>query len=245
MIRPISRLILLSVLLTALPLHGEIFSLWPFGNGSAGSAPFNEHGDIFPSKNFWKEEILFNGVPLRLDIALVDIPFSDAVQLLRRRFPHAAFASGQGSLLVNQPEKDGISLRLWLVSLRGINPVLMFSMKVPANLKTAPESAWPRGIPILPGAEAGNVIRFPARGADFASFTAKGVTRAQAVNEMAQRLQGEGWLPASEEIANPFRASGEVFYRESPLSILLLGVSAETRDGILVTVYTRPVEKKK
>ena len=244
MTRPIHPLILF-ILLAALPVHGEIFSLWPFGNGSAGATPFNEHGDIFPTKNFWKEEIRFNGVSLRMDIALVDIPFSDAKRLLRQRFPNAEFATGQGSLLLNQPEKDGTSLRLWLVSLRGINPVLMFSMNVPANLKAKPESAWPRGIPILPGAKAGNVISFPSRKADFVSFTAMGVTRAQAVNEMAQRLQTEGWLPASEEIANPFRASGEVFYRESPLSVLLLGVSAETPDGVLVTVYARPVEKTK
>lgn len=245
MTRPIRTLVLLVLLLTALPVHGEIFSLWPFGNGSAGSTPFNEHGDAFPSKNFWKEEILFNGIPLHLDIALVDVPFTDASSLLRRRFPRAKFADGHGSLLMNQPEKDGSSLRLWLISLRGINPVLMFSLKVPANMKTSPESAWPRGIPILPGAKAGNVISFPARKADFVSFTAKGVTRPQTLDEMARRLQTEGWLPASDEIANPFRASGEVFYRESPLSILLLGVSAETRDGVLVTVYTRPVEKKK
>lgn len=239
------RWLILPVLLAALPLHGEIFSLWPFGKGSAGSAPFNEKGDLFPSKNFWQEDIRFNGTPLRLDIALVDMPFADAAAVLRSRFPHAAFAAGQGSLLMNRPEKDGSSLRLWLISLRGVNPVLMFSLKVPADRKNAPGSAWPRGIPILPGAEAGNVISFPSRGADFVSFTAKGVTRAQTLNEMAQRLQSEGWLPASEEIANPFRASGEVFYRESPLSILLLGVSAETQNGVLVTVYTRPVEKKK
>ena len=239
------RLLLFSLLFAAAPLHGEIFSLWPFGKGSAGSTPFNEHGDIFPGKNFWKEEVRFNGVPLRMDIALVDMPFADAEAVLRRRFPRAGFAAGHGSLLMNQSEKDGSSLRLWLISLRGVNPVLMFSLNVPANLKTDPGSAWPRGIPILPGAKAGNVISFPSRGADFASFTAKGVTRPQVLDEMARRLQAGGWLPASEEIANPFRASGEVFYRESPLSILLLGVSAETRDGVLVTVYTRPVEKKK
>ena len=29
------RLLLLSVLFAAAPLHGEIFSLWPFGEGSA------------------------------------------------------------------------------------------------------------------------------------------------------------------------------------------------------------------
>ena len=245
MIRPVRRFILPVLLLAALPAHGEIFSLWPFGNGSAGSAPFNEHGDLFPSKNFWQEDIRFNGTPLRLDIALVDMPFADASAVLRRRFPGAAFASGRGSLLMNHPEEDGSTLRLWLISLRGVNPVLMFSLKVPADRKTSPGSAWPRGIPILPGAEAGSVISFPSRGADFVSFTAKGVTRAQTLNEMARRLQAEGWLPASDEIANPFRASGEVFYRESPLSILLLGVSAETRDGVLVTVYTRPVEKQK
>lgn len=244
MTHPVRRLILL-ILLAALPVRGEIFSLWPFGNGSAGSTPFNEHGDVFPSKNFWKEEVRFNGVSLRMDIALVDMPFADAGAVLRKRFPRAGFAAGHGSLLVNQPEKDGSALRLWLISLRGVNPVLLFSLKVPPGLKNTPESAWPKGIPILPGAKAGNVISFPSRGADFASFTAKGVTRPQALDEMARRLQAEGWLPASEEIANPFRASGEVFYRESPLSILLLGVSAETRDGILVTVYTRPVEKKK
>ncbi len=239
------KLLIFSVLFAAAPLlHGEIFSLWPFGEGSAGATPFNARGDVFPGKNFWQEEVRVNGVPLRLDIDLVDLPFDDAKAVLLRRFPNAGFTAGQNSLLMNVPEKDGFLLRLWLISLRGVNPVLMFSMKLPAGRKTAPASAWPKGIPILPGAEAGNVISFPSRGADFASFTIKGVTRPQAVNEMTVRLQAEGWLPASDEIADPFRASGEVFYRESPLSILLLGVSAETEDGLMVTVYTRPVEKK-
>lgn len=239
------RLIFFFSLFGAFSLHAEIFSLWPFGKNSAGAEPFNERGDLFPGKNFWKEEVQVNGIPLRMDIDLVDLPFADARAVLLRRFPNASCAAGQGSLLMNVPEKDGSILRLWLISLRGVSPVLMFSMKLPADRKTAPASAWPKGIPLLPGAEAGNVIRFPERGADFASFTIKGVTRPQIMDEMARRLQSEGWLPASEEIADPFRASGEVFYRESPLSVLLLGVSSETSQGVMVTVYTRPVEKKK
>ena len=62
------------------------------------------------------------------------------------------------------------------------------------------------------------------------------------IHEMSLRLNAAGWKPASEEIANPFRASGEVFYREKPLEILLLGVSASDAKGTAITVYTRPVD---
>ena len=93
------RLLFLSVFLAAVPLRGEIFSLWPFGEGRAGSTPFNATGEIFPSKNFWKEEVRINGMPLQLDINLVDLSFPDAKAVLMRWFPHVAFAADRKSVV--------------------------------------------------------------------------------------------------------------------------------------------------
>jgi hypothetical protein len=62
---------------------------------------------------------------------------------------------------------------------------------------------------------------------------------------MSQRLLSQGWQAASDEIANPFKASGEVFLREKPLELLLLGISKTAPEGTTLTIYTRPLETKK
>lgn len=247
-IRPLHAGILLLFLLFPHSLDAEIYSLWPFSEDSAASRPFYSEKDDpagLPERKFWDEEILVNGRKLHLDISLVDLPFSDAAALLKKRAPDAPSAGSPDSFLIHLPLADGSVRRVWLLALRGIRPVLLFSIVLPSGLKEAPESAWPKIIPLPPGAVARSVMSFPVRQADFVSFQLPNMTQAQALHEMGQRLKSAGWQPASEEIADPFRASGEVFFREKPLRILLLGAMRSSGQGTVLTVYTRPVEKAK
>ena len=118
-------------------------------------------------------------------------------------------------------------------------------MILPAGRIKATTAQWPKNIPLLPGATDLNVMIFPKRNATYASCFMPNATRPQLVHEMSQRLLAQGWQAASDEIANPFKASGEVFLRENPLELMLLGISKTTEKGTTLNIYTRPIESRK
>ena len=128
----------------------------------------------------------------------------------------------------------------------GVDPI-EFKNKEVARIKEQVKIAahWPKNIPLLPGAKDLSVMVFPKRNAIYASCFVPNTTRPQLVHEMSKRLLSNGWQAASDEIANPFKASGEVFLRENPLELLLLGISKTAPEGTTLTVYTRPLETKK
>lgn len=235
---------LMLLLLLAAPFccQAEVYSLWPFGKGKSGSAAFTAPSDTLPTRRFWKEKVRVNGTDLVMDISIVDLPYDDAVAVLRKTFPGAVTARNASGFMLSLIEKDGKQKRVLLLSLAGANPTLQFSMDLPPRTGTAAQADWPKTIPLPAGAERLFVIHFPERKADFASCFMPGQTRPQVLADMASRLQAQGWNAASGEIADPFRSSGEVFFKEKPMEILLLG-AAEKEQGVMMTVYTRPLER--
>ncbi len=233
------RFCYLFFLLFPVLLQAEVYSIWPF---TPGSGTFGDPAEVLPNRKFWQEKISVNGMDVVMEISLVELPFADASKVLQKKYPNARIALNPQSMLMSIPQKNGSVKRIFLTQIRGTNPLLQYSMDIPANRKQSPQKAWPDHIPLLPGATDLSVMEFPDRRSVYASCFLPGTTRPQMIHEMSLRLNAAGWKPASEEIANPFRASGEVFYREKPLEILLLGVSASDAKGTAITVYTRPVD---
>ncbi|MBR2428239.1 MAG: hypothetical protein IKB16_16005 [Lentisphaeria bacterium] len=231
------------LLFSAVVLYAEVYSLWPFAKGSS-SGTFSDPSQVLPKKQFWNENILINGAKVRMDIALVDMEYEDAVKVLLKQFPQAQIAKNPTSMLLNVTQKDGSSRRIFLVKVKGTRPLLQYSMLLPAGRSKATAAQWPKNIPLLPGAKDLNVMVFPKRNATYASCFIPNATRPQLVHEMSKRLLSQGWQAASEEIANPFKASGEVFLREKPLELMLLGISKTSQDGTMLSIYTRPVENR-
>ena len=232
----------LLLLAAAVRCQAEVYSLWPFGQGKSGSAAFTAPSGTLPARRFWQEKVRVNGNELVMDISLVDLPYDDAVAVLRKTFPQAVTARNTNSFMLSLPEKNGGQKRLLLLSLAGTNPTLQFSMDLPPRARNAQTADWPKTIPLPAGAEHLFVIHFPERKSDFASCFLPGQTRPQVLSGMASRLQAQGWNAASGEIADPFKASGEVFFKEKPMEILLLGAAPKDQ-GVMMTVYTRPLER--
>lgn len=235
---------ILFVLLSATSIQAEVYSLWPFSKGS-NSGSFADPSQALPKKQFWNENILINGAKIRMDIALVDMNYDDAANVLVKQYPNAQIAKNKTSMLMNIMRKDGFCHRILLIKVKGTRPLLQYSMILPANRVKATASQWPKNIPLLPGATDLNVMFFPKRNTTYVSCFIPKATRPQLVHEMSQRLLSQGWQAASDEIADPFRASGEVFLRENPLELLLLGISKTTDKGTMLNIYTRPVENRK
>lgn len=240
----IRKFIIFFFLLTATALQAEVYSIWPFSRGS-NSGSFADPSQVLPRKQFWQEDIRINGTNVRMNISLVDMQYDDAAAILMKQFPHAQIAKNSTSLLLNVTQKNGSCRRIFLFKVKGTRPILQYSMEIPAKRAKATAAHWPKNIPLLPGARDLNVMIFPKRNATYASCFIPGTTRPQLVHEMSQQLLSQGWKAASDEIANPFRASGEVFLRENPLELLLLGISKSTQEGTTLNIYTRPLETKK
>ena len=232
------------LLFSAISLQAEVYSLWPCARGS-NSGSFADPSQVLPKKQFWNENILINGTKVSMDIALVDMNYDDASKVLLKQYPNAQVAKNPTSMLMNVMRKDGSCHRIFLIKVKGTRPLLQYSMILPAGRIKATTAQWPKNIPLLPGATDLNVMIFPKRNATYASCFMPNATRPQLVHEMSQRLLAQGWQAASDEIANPFKASGEVFLRENPLELMLLGISKTTEKGTTLNIYTRPIESRK
>lgn len=236
------RLIFLLLLTAPFCIRAEVYSLWPFGKGKSGFSAFSQPSETLPVRRFWKENVRVNGIDLVMDISLVDLPYDDAVAVLQKTFPSAVTARNASGFMLSLIGKDGRQKRVLLLSLAGSNPTLQFSMELPPRAATATHADWPKTIPLPQGAGRLFTIRFPERKADFASCFLPGQTRPQVLADMTSRLQAQGWNAATGEIADPFKSTGEVFFREKPMEILLLGAAAKDQ-GVMMTVYTRPLER--
>lgn len=86
-------------------------------------------------------------------------------------------------------------------------------------------------------------MSFPVRKAVYGAYRVPNSTNAQVLSDLAERLKANGWSPVSRESDNVFTGSGEVFLKENPSSILILGtVQEKDRNGVRVSMYSRPLK---
>lgn len=223
------------------PLHADVFSLWPFsGNQAQGGNGSGNLASILEPKAFWNEKLSINGTQLELNIGLVDLSMRDAVNLLRAQFPKARFAANESSVLFEQPLNKKMRRRIYLLKLHGVNQLLQFSMDVPEKMPEAPLSLWPSELPLPPGAKELQVMQFPKRNATFGAFTSI-YTKEQVLADMTALLRAAKWTPMSKESENVFQGTGNLFMKQSPMSILLLGTLPIEKNETRVNLYLRPV----
>ena len=139
---------ILFLLFSATLLQAEVYSLWPFSRGNS-SGSFADPAQALPKKQFWNENILINGVRVKMDIALVDMQYDDAAAILMKQFKDAQIAKNPTSLLLNVMQKNGSCRRILLVKVKGTRPVLQYSMEIPAKRIHATAAHWPKNIPLL------------------------------------------------------------------------------------------------
>ena len=222
---------LLILLLFPLALSAEVFSLWPFsGNGMivpdevAGNSPL------------WTENVIVNGQSLELGVSMNQNPLDLCFQNLRKMHPDAVFAANKESLLAEIKLKNGLRRRMLLLSVHGIYPVLSFSMDLPAS-DLKPKD-WPSEFPLPPGAKPQMTMRFPKREAVYGAFSSD-FDVPQTLSSLGASLTAMGWKSVSGEHFDPSSGNGEIFMKENPSSLLIIGLTPRKDGGCFGTLYQR------
>lgn len=214
----------------AFPLAAEVFSLWPFSAGS------NDMDDALKPSKLWSEKIIVDGHSLEMGVSLVQNPLDVCYRNLRKLYPNARFAANSNSLLVEIKLKNGIRRRLYLLSIQGVYPTIEFTMDLPAE-KLKP-SNWPADFPLPPGAKPIATMEFPQRSAVYGAFSSDfGIS--QTLPDVASALKASGWSSVTSEHKETLNGTGEVFIKQNPPSMIIIGFSPAKNGGCIGTIYKR------
>ena len=246
-------LVLAAALFLAAPctLRADIFSIWPFGGGSAKgdlsdiSAESAEDtlAAMLDATQFWSEKVTVNGQDMTMKISMSDQPLSLVRASVLKLFPTAQAAGNESSLLMRRPLQDGGSQRIFLLHLSGLNPLLQFTTVLPKDMpRECPRSLWPAEFPVIAGASDFQLMKFPNRGSLFGTYEIANSEIAPVLDDLAAKIKAAGWAPATIEHANLFEGTGDVFMKKDPDALFLLGAVRDATGAVQVSFYTRKLK---
>jgi len=158
-------------------------------------------------------------------------------------FPSAQVAGNESSLLIKRPLDDGSSQRIFLLQLRGMNPLLQFTTVLPKDMpRECPLELWPTDFPFTSGAKNLTLMNFPNRGSHFGTYEIANSDIAPVMDDLVAKIKSKGWVPATMEHANLFEGAGEVFMKKDPDALLLLGIVRDAAGSVQVSFYTRKLK---
>ena len=247
------RMCVLAAALMTVPcaLRADIFSIWPFGGGSAKgdlsdlSAESAEDtlAAMLDATQFWSEKVTVNGQDMTMKISMSDQPLSLVRASVLKMFPNAQAAGNESSLLVRRPLQDGGSQRIFLLHLRGLNPLLQFTTVLPKDMpRECPRDLWPAEFPIVSGAADFQLMKFPNRGSLFGTYEIGDAEIAPVLDDLTAKILAAGWAPATIEHATLFEGSGDVFMKKDPDALFLLGAVRDAAGSVQVSFYTRKLK---
>ncbi len=216
-------------------LFADVFSLFPFRGGTATGVDNALHGI-----RLWTEEVDLNGQWLELEVSLVNRTMEEALRDLRGQFKNGAAAMNSNSLLFEVPLDSGAKKRYYLVALKGIVPMLQFSLTLPRGFRNVP-GTWHPDLPLPPGAMPLSLMRFPKRNSVYGSFRSPFPPQ-QALADLTRQLQNSGWKNMSGESLSSPQASGEIFLQEKKQVILIVSVQSSD-SGSTGSLYLRKLDK--
>ena len=220
------------------PLAAEVFSLFPFRSGTMNLSADNAvHGS-----RLWTEEVDINGHAIELEVSLVKQTMQEAVRDLRGKFGNGAAAMNANSLLFEVPLASGAKKRYYLVELKGMIPMLCFSLVLPRNFRQSRSGSWPSELPLPPGAVSGTVMRFPKRSSVYGTFRSPFPPQ-QTLADLVRDLLNHDWKIMGRENTSSFQASGEIFLREKKQEILIVSVQ-NSDSGSIGSLYLRRLSGK-
>lgn len=224
-------------------LRADVYWLWPSGGRDSGESASAALEKMLNPKPFWKEKIQVNGTDLELRISLVECPLTEIAELLRaERKSNVSLMAGANSILLQEARPGGSLLRRYFLQLSGVHPALLFEMALPPDMKTMDPAAWPADLPLIAGAEDLTLMKFPARSALFGAYTVRNASVPQTLDDLTVRIGALGWERVSRESDHVFEGTGEVFLKEKPSALLILGLRQENgRKAVRVSLYTRPL----
>ena len=248
------RLFALAALL-AMPcgLRADVFSIWPFGGGSAGKNGVSDElsaeaaedtlATLLDATQFWSEKVTINGRNMTMKISMSDQSLPVVRASVLKLFPNAQVAGNESSLLMKRPLDDGSSQRIFLLQLRGLNPLLQFTTVLPKDMpRECPMELWPTDFPFTSGARNLTLMNFPNRGSYFGTYEVANSEIASVMDDLAAKIRSKGWAPATMEHADLFEGAGDVFMKKDPDALLLLGIVRDAAGSVQVSFYTRKLK---
>lgn len=233
-------------------LRADIFSIWPFGSGASGKSGGRDISvesaedtlaTLLSSTQFWSEKVAINGQDMTMKISMSDQSLPLVRASVLKLFPTAQAAGNESSLLMRRPLEDGGSQRIFLLQLRGMNPLLQFTTVLPKDMpRECPRSLWPEEFPVAPGATSFQLMKFPNRGSLFGTYELANSEIAPVMDELVTKIKNAGWAPTTMEHADLFAGTGEVFMKKDPDALLLLGIVRDASGSAQVSFYTRKLK---
>ena len=232
-------------------LRADVFSIWPFGSGAAKSGTSDISAEsaedtlasLLDATQFWSEKVTINGQDMTMKISMSDQSLPLVRASVMKMFPDAQAAGNESSLLMRRPLQDGASQRIFLLQLRGMNPLLQFTTVLPKDrAQECPLSLWPKDFPLAAGASNLQLMRFPNRGSSFGTYEVRNSEIAPVMDDLAAKILSAGWAPATIEHADLFEGTGDVFMKKDPDALLLLGLVRDATGSVQVSFYTRKLK---
>lgn len=228
-------------------LLADVYVLWPFSppkdtkpvqGGAQNDLP--AAAPVRPKK-FWQEDVIVNGNKLRLNIYLLEGKWDEiAAHAKKTAVKGSAIMGNSSSLFIQNPPENGLIQRTYYLHLSGEYPMLMFQMSLPENRLNMAKKQWPQEFPLLNNATNLNCMQFPARNALYGSYDVTTMNKNQALSTVSATIALAGWVPVSGESRMQHEGSGEVFYKEKPSRVLILGLQEiPGGKGTRISLYTR------
>ena len=228
----------LFVLLLQGTLVADVFSLFPFRGGGAASGVES----ALNGSRLWTEEIDINGHRMDLEVSLVNRTLEQALKDLRGQFKKGAAAINSNSLLFEVPLDSGARKRYYLVALKGMIPMLQFSLVLPRGFRNSSVS-WRPELPLPPGAKPLSVMCLPKRNSIYGSFRSPFPAQ-QALADISRTLQSGGWKSMSGKNLPTAESSGEIFMQEKQQEVLIVSVqNSSSGEGCTGSLYLRKLTK--
>ena len=213
------KVLVMTLLILSGRLSADVFSLFPFRSGGAASGVDN----VLHSSELWTEKVEINGHRLDLRVTLVNKDLGQAVRDLRGQYKKGAAAVNSNSLLFEVPLASGARKRYFLVELKGMIPMLQFSLILPAGFDPNKTGTWPSELPLPPGARSRTVMRLPRRNSVYGMFESPYPPQ-QALADLARNLTANGWKSMGQESRSSRQASGEIFLQEKSRDIMVISI---------------------
>ncbi len=226
----------LFALTAVVPLHAEVFDLWPWKSNGDAPAGASRIGELpGTATQLHTEEMQVNGETLEMKVSSLDIDFATLAAILAKRFPAGSIRAGDDAIRIAYLLREG-TVERWLLVDGGIGkPVTLFVIVAPEKLPPPP--AWPVELPPLPsGAQANQIVRFPARQAVYGSFREAGDKPEELAQDLTGSLRTAGWRALGEEAGHSGDGNGGIFLHDRPRRILWASFGANG-NGVF---YSRP-----
>ncbi len=202
------KFILFAALCCMMPLHAEVFTLWPWKPGA--NEQVHRRLESLPGLSqepLLTEELEINGVTLTLETFRADGDSGEILRFLKNAFSAGNLQIGNDTIRLAYKLPGGWIDRWLLIGSEEGKPVTVFRISAPEKL---PQTVWPQELPPLPaGAVPVQVIRFVRRGGWYGSFENAPENPAGNLRQTASILQSEGWLAAANE--SSLGGSGDLF----------------------------------